>query len=52
MRRTSERDETAVFEEGTSIAREVLEEVRPVVAGVLISAPGGDVERAIAVLQE
>jgi len=26
--------------------------VRPVVDGVLISAPGGDVERAIAVLQE
>ena len=52
MRRASERDETSVFEEGASIAREVLEEVRPAVAGVLISAPGGDVERAIAVLQE
>ena len=50
MRRASEAGETAASQEGVAIAREVLARIEGAVAGVMVSAPGGRVDRAIAVL--
>jgi len=52
MRGAGERGESAAAQEGVDIAREVLAEIRPAIAGVLVSAPAHRVDRAIAVLAD
>jgi methionine synthase I (cobalamin-dependent)/5,10-methylenetetrahydrofolate reductase len=51
MRAADERGETAANREGIALTREVLDAIRGVIAGVMVSAPGGRVDRAIAVLE-
>lgn len=51
MRKAQARGAEAAREEGTRIAREVLESVRSLVRGVHVSAPGGDVDGALRVLE-
>jgi methionine synthase / methylenetetrahydrofolate reductase(NADPH) len=41
----------AALVEGTQIARDLLAELRPMIAGAVVSAPEGQVERALAVLR-
>ena len=50
MRGAQDAGEGPAAREGIALARELLEAVRPAVAGVVVSAPGGRVDRAIAVL--
>jgi homocysteine S-methyltransferase len=50
MRRAQTRSAEHAREEGIGLAREVLAQVRPRVQGVQVSAPGGDVDAALAVL--
>jgi homocysteine S-methyltransferase len=50
MRRAQARGASAARAEGVALAREGLEAVRARVQGVYLSAPGGDVEAALAVL--
>jgi hypothetical protein len=50
MRRAEARGPAAARQEGAALAREVLQAVRARVQGVHLSAPGGDVESALAVL--
>jgi len=52
MERAQKRGAEAAAREGVAVAREVLEAIRPHVAGALISTPGNDVDRAAAVLEE
>ncbi len=51
IRRAQERGEEAARAEGVSVAREMLDAVRPLVQGVQVVAPGNEVERALAVLE-
>ncbi len=51
MRRAQERGADAAREEGIAIAREVMEAALPMVQGVHVSTPGGDVDAALAVLE-
>jgi homocysteine S-methyltransferase len=51
MRRAQTRGPEHAREEGVALAREVLELVRARVSGVQVSAPGGDVQVALAVLE-
>ena len=51
MARASELGEVAAEREGVEIAREVLDRIGPSVAGAVVSAPAGRVDRAIAVLE-
>jgi hypothetical protein len=48
MRRTTTREEG--FEEGTKIAHETLQRVRPEVAGVQLAAPMGRIDGVIRML--
>ncbi|MFV1986856.1 MAG: bifunctional homocysteine S-methyltransferase/methylenetetrahydrofolate reductase [Gemmatimonadota bacterium] len=50
MRAAQDGGETAAHREGIALTREVLDEIREAIAGVMVSAPGGRVDRAIAVL--
>ncbi len=50
MRDAEQRGEEAAEREGVSLARELLAEIEGVVQGVLVSAPGNRVDRALAVL--
>ncbi len=52
MRSASEKSKEAAIAEGISIAREMLERVRPSVQGVQVSAPFGKVELALEVFRE
>ncbi|HEX8851280.1 MAG TPA: methylenetetrahydrofolate reductase, partial [Gemmatimonadaceae bacterium] len=49
MRKANEKSKEAALAEGISIAREMLERVRPLVQGVQVSAPFGRVELALQV---
>jgi len=50
MRKAEGEGEVAAAREGVRLAREILAEVEGAVAGVMVSAPGNRVDRAIAVL--
>ena len=52
MARAQQRGAEATAREGVDVAREVLDAIRPHVAGALVSTPGNDVDRAAAVLEE
>jgi homocysteine S-methyltransferase len=52
MRRAQARGPERAREEGVALAREVLWQVRSRVHGVQVSAPGGDVAAALAVLED
>jgi len=51
MRVATTRGEIAAAREGVELAREILAAIGDSVAGVVVSAPGGRVDRAIAVLE-
>jgi homocysteine S-methyltransferase len=51
MRRAEALGREAAVEEGILLARESLERIRPLVAGVHVSAPGGDVTAALRVIE-
>ena len=51
MRRANDRSKEHALAEGIAIAREVLEQVRPVVQGVQVSAPFGRADYALEVLR-
>ncbi|GAC1693640.1 MAG: bifunctional homocysteine S-methyltransferase/methylenetetrahydrofolate reductase [Gemmatimonadaceae bacterium] len=51
MRRASERSKDHAIAEGIAIARDMLQQVRPAVQGVQVSAPFGKVELALDVMQ-
>jgi methionine synthase / methylenetetrahydrofolate reductase(NADPH) len=49
MRRAQERGKDAALAEGVTIAREMLERIRPMVQGAQVSAPFGRVSVALEV---
>ncbi len=51
MRKAASKGSEAARGEGIALAREALEAVRPLVQGVHLNVPGGDVEAALAVLE-
>lgn len=52
MRRAQAKSPRAAREEGVRIARELADAVRPLVRGIHLSAPGGDVDTALRVLEK
>jgi homocysteine S-methyltransferase len=52
VREAEERGEGAAEREGVALAREILSSIKDSVQGVLLSAPGNRVDRALAVLSE
>ncbi len=50
MKKAEEAGDLAAEREGVALARDILGAIRADVAGVLVSAPGGRVDRAVAVL--
>lgn len=51
MRAAQARGDAAAAAEGVAIAREVLSEIRPLIAGIQVNVPLGNVESALAVLE-